>query len=220
MNAGFDRYYQREVFPWWGFTGDRQPEFTQVDSGKLLSSEWSRNPGYHRRLDFSRVIWRNRQIGSKYPIPTDELWCEAMALYGSDKPDTRLTCYVQDFDYELVMCRLQSSQKLQQLRRLLSQKWSLLVKTSINWYRSCEAIRCKGLAFGEICWRCFERSLLGEVLDYLIAILDCAVIVLEDKDLVLLVRYSWSSQCNAWCFACVVLRKSLTWLTTINTSFR
>lgn len=87
MIAGYDRYIQlARCFRDEDLRADRQPEFTQVDlemsfvdvEDILLMVE-----GYISRL-FSEVL------GVQVPTPLPRLtYAQAMARYGSDKPDTR-----------------------------------------------------------------------------------------------------------------------------------
>ena len=82
----------------------------------------------------ARVMKETKGIDVTLPFPRMN-YDDAMALYGSDKPDTRFRNVASRLDRTCQGCRLQKSfQKLQQLRRSLSkvQRIITLVKTSIN----------------------------------------------------------------------------------------
>lgn len=93
MSAGFDRYYQIvRCFRDEDLRGDRQPEFTQIDiETSFLSAEEIQD--YTEQL-IARVMKEVKGIDVTLPFPRIT-WDEAMARYGSDKPDTR-------FDMELI----------------------------------------------------------------------------------------------------------------------
>ncbi|KKJ71279.1 aspartate--tRNA ligase, partial [Enterococcus faecium MRSN 4777] len=93
MNAGFDRYYQIvRCFRDEDLRGDRQPEFTQVDiETTFLTAEEIQT--YTEGL-IAKVMKEVRGIEVTLPFPR-MTYDEAMARYGSDKPDTR-------FDMELI----------------------------------------------------------------------------------------------------------------------
>ncbi len=95
MGAGFDRYYQvARAFRDEDLRGDRQPEFTQLDLEMSfmtqseimdLVNHWVANimaqtVDYHLDID---------------QIPTLD-WADAMARYGTDKPDLRFGMELQD----------------------------------------------------------------------------------------------------------------------------
>ncbi|MGK0551985.1 aspartate--tRNA ligase [Enterococcus faecalis] len=93
MGAGFDRYYQIvRCFRDEDLRGDRQPEFTQVDiETSFLTPEEIQT--YTENM-LAKVMKETKGIEITTPFPRMS-YDEAMARYGSDKPDTR-------FDMELI----------------------------------------------------------------------------------------------------------------------
>lgn len=93
MNAGFDRYYQIvKCFRDEDLRGDRQPEFTQIDVETAFIGEEEIQTLAEGML--KRVMKEAKGLDIVTPFPRIK-YSEAMARYGSDKPDTR-------FDMELV----------------------------------------------------------------------------------------------------------------------
>ena len=94
MTAGFDRYYQlARCFRDEDLRGDRQPEFTQIDlETSFLSAEeiQSLTEGV-----IAQVMHDEKGIDVKLPFPRIT-WNDAMARYGSDKPDLRFGMELQD----------------------------------------------------------------------------------------------------------------------------
>ena len=88
MNAGFDRYYQIvKCFRDEDLRGDRQPEFTQVDLETSFLTEQEIQDITEGLI--ARVMKETKGIEvMKYD--------DAMALYGSDKPDTRFEMLLTD----------------------------------------------------------------------------------------------------------------------------
>ena len=94
MNAGFDRYYQIvKCFRDEDLRGDRQPEFTQVDLETSFLTE-KEIQGITEGL-IARVMKETKGIEVTLPFPRMK-YDDAMALYGSDKPDTRFEMLLQD----------------------------------------------------------------------------------------------------------------------------
>lgn len=94
MVSGCDRYFQIvKCFRDEDLRADRQPEFTQVDLEMSFITEediLSLLEGYMEGL-FSSVL------NVKIPIPFLRMtWQEAMDLYGSDKPDLRISLKLVD----------------------------------------------------------------------------------------------------------------------------
>ncbi|MGM0123278.1 aspartate-tRNA ligase [Enterococcus sp. AZ194] len=93
MNAGFDRYYQIvRCFRDEDLRGDRQPEFTQVDIETTFLT--AKEIQEHTEALIAKVMKDVKGIEVSLPFPR-MTYDDAMARYGSDKPDTR-------FDMELI----------------------------------------------------------------------------------------------------------------------
>ena len=94
MNAGFDRYYQIvKCFRDEDLRGDRQPEFTQVDLETSFLTEQEIQDITEGLI--ARVMKETKGIEVSLPFPRMK-YDDAMALYGSDKPDTRFDMLLQD----------------------------------------------------------------------------------------------------------------------------
>lgn len=94
MNAGFDRYYQIvKCFRDEDLRGDRQPEFTQVDLETSFLTEQEIQDITEGLI--ARVMKETKGIEVTLPFPRMK-YNDAMALYGSDKPDTRFEMLLQD----------------------------------------------------------------------------------------------------------------------------
>ena len=94
MNAGFDRYYQIvKCFRDEDLRGDRQPEFTQVDLETSFLSDQEIQDITEGLI--ARVMKETKGIEVRLPFPRMK-YDDAMALYGSDKPDTRFEMLLQD----------------------------------------------------------------------------------------------------------------------------
>ena len=94
MNAGFDRYYQIvKCFRDEDLRGDRQPEFTQVDLETSFLTEQEIQDITEGLI--ARVMKETKGIEVMLPFPRMK-YDDAMALYGSDKPDTRFEMLLQD----------------------------------------------------------------------------------------------------------------------------
>ncbi|GHA74430.1 aspartate--tRNA(Asp/Asn) ligase [Formosimonas limnophila] len=88
MVAGFDRYYQIvKCFRDEDLRADRQPEFTQVDIETSFMSEEDIRGVFEGMIRgvFKEVL--DVELANPFPVMT---YADAMALYGSDKPDLRV----------------------------------------------------------------------------------------------------------------------------------
>jgi aspartyl-tRNA synthetase len=105
MVAGFDRYYQiTKCFRDEDLRADRQPEFTQIDiETSFLTEE-------EIRTMFEGMIRStfHHAIGVELPPFPVMTWADAMARFGSDKPDlrvklefTELTDVMKDVDFKV-----------------------------------------------------------------------------------------------------------------------
>src|SRR5678810_353323 len=94
MVAGMERYYQiARCYRDEDFRADRQPEFTQLDIEMSFVEE---DDVLALGEEIAVALWR--LIGVEVHTPMPRLtYAEAMARYGTDKPDTR-------FGQELVDC--------------------------------------------------------------------------------------------------------------------
>ncbi len=106
MVSGFDRYYQiTKCFRDEDLRADRQPEFTQIDCETSFLSETEIRGIFETMI---RHVFKEA-IGVELPEPFPQMpYSEAMALYGSDKPDLRvklrfseLTDAMKDVDFKV-----------------------------------------------------------------------------------------------------------------------
>jgi len=93
MVAGFERYYQiARCFRDEDLRADRQPEFTQVDIEMSFAT-----PEDVYRITESVVAGMLSEIGVRIPGPIPRMaYSEAMARFGSDRPDTRYGLEIHD----------------------------------------------------------------------------------------------------------------------------
>ena len=94
MVAGFDRYYQiARCFRDEALRADRQLEFTQLDMEFAFVRERDIQDFVEEmiRSIFSEVV--DVELAAQFPRMT---WAEAMARYGSDKPDLRIALELVD----------------------------------------------------------------------------------------------------------------------------
>ena len=87
MVSGFDRYYQiARCFRDEDLRADRQPEFTQIDMEMSFVDEEDVYDVTERM--FQHIFDKVLDVQLKMPLPR-MTWHQAMARYGSDKPDIR-----------------------------------------------------------------------------------------------------------------------------------
>ncbi|WP_374603213.1 aspartate--tRNA ligase [Niveibacterium sp.] len=94
MVAGFDRYYQlTKCFRDEDLRADRQPEFTQVDIETSFLTETEITAIMEEMF---RTVFKEA-AGIELPNPFPRIsYADAMAKYGSDKPDLRVTLELVD----------------------------------------------------------------------------------------------------------------------------
>jgi len=94
MVAGFDRYYQlTKCFRDEDLRADRQPEFTQVD---IETSFMTENQIMELTEEMIRTVFKE-VMDVQLPNPFPRMsYQEAMARFGSDKPDMRVTLEITD----------------------------------------------------------------------------------------------------------------------------
>ena len=98
MVGGMERYYQlARCFRDEDFRADRQPEFTQID---LEMSFITREDVVAVGEALVQRLW-SEVLGYEIPLPLPQMtYADAMARFGSDKPDLRFGCELTDLtDY-------------------------------------------------------------------------------------------------------------------------
>jgi aspartyl-tRNA synthetase len=94
MISGFERYYQlARCFRDEDLRADRQPEFTQVDIEMSFAEP---EDIFALMEDLMVRIWALRGVTVRTPFRRMP-YAEAMAAYGSDKPDLRIPFRIRDF---------------------------------------------------------------------------------------------------------------------------
>ena len=185
MNAGFDRYYQIvKCFRDEDLRGDRQPEFTQVDLETSFLTEQEIQDITEGLI--ARVMKETKGIEVTLPFPRMK-YDDAMALYGSDKPDTRFEMLLQDLTEVVKGVDFKVFSEAPAVK-------AIVVKGAADNYsrkdidKMTEVAKqygAKGLAWVKV----VDGELNGPVAKFLTAIQGdlTAVLGLEDKDLVLFV---------------------------------
>ena len=185
MNAGFDRYYQIvKCFRDEDLRGDRQPEFTQVDLETSFLTEQEIQDITEGLI--ARVMKETKGIEVTLPFPRMK-YDDAMALYGSDKPDTRFEMLLQDLTAVVKGVDFKVFSEAPAVK-------AIVVKGAADNYsrkdidKMTEVAKqygAKGLAWVKV----VDGELNGPVAKFLTAIQDdlTSALSLEDKDLVLFV---------------------------------
>ena len=94
MAAGVDKYYQiAKCFRDEDLRGDRQPEFTQVDTEMSFATPQDIQDMTEGLI--KDVMKEVLGVDVKLPFPRME-WQDAMDKYGTDKPDTRFGMLIHD----------------------------------------------------------------------------------------------------------------------------
>ena len=185
MNAGFDRYYQIvKCFRDEDLRGDRQPEFTQVDLETSFLTEQEIQDITEGLI--ARVMKETKGIEVTLPFPRMK-YVDAMALYGSDKPDTRFEMLLQD------LTDLVKGVDFKVFSEAPAVKAIVVKGAADNYSRKdidkmtevAKQYGAKGLAWVKV----VDGELNGPVAKFLTAIQDdlTSALGLEDKDLVLFV---------------------------------
>ena len=185
MNAGFDRYYQIvKCFRDEDLRGDRQPEFTQVDLETSFLTEQEIQDITEGLI--ARVMKETKGIEVTLPFPRMK-YDDAMALYGSDKPDTRFEMLLQDLTEVVKGVDFKVFSEAPAVK-------AIVVKGAVDNYsrkdidKMTEVAKqygAKGLAWVKV----VDGELNGPVAKFLTAIQGdlASALGLEDKDLVLFV---------------------------------
>ena len=185
MNAGFDRYYQIvKCFRDEDLRGDRQPEFTQVDLETSFLTEQEIQDITEGLI--ARVMKETKGIEVTLPFPRMK-YDDAMALYGSDKPDTRFEMLLQDLTEVVKSVDFKVFSEAPAVK-------AIVVKGSVDNYsrkdidKMTEVAKqygAKGLAWVKV----VDGELNGPVAKFLTSIQGdlTSALGLEDKDLVLFV---------------------------------
>lgn len=94
MVSGFDRYYQiTKCFRDEDLRADRQPEFTQIDCETSFLTEEEIRAVFESMIRHVFKVVQDVDLDETFPLMS---WTEAMARYGSDKPDLRVNLEFTD----------------------------------------------------------------------------------------------------------------------------
>ncbi|MBP1914885.1 aspartyl-tRNA synthetase [Lederbergia galactosidilyticus] len=97
MVSGFDKYYQiARCFRDEDLRADRQPEFTQVDIEASFMSQEDIRAMMEKMMKKIMFVTKNIEIETPFPILKYD---DAMARFGSDKPDTRFGMELNDVSH-------------------------------------------------------------------------------------------------------------------------
>ncbi|MGX7149367.1 aspartate--tRNA ligase [Enterococcus ureasiticus] len=172
MNAGFDRYYQIvRCFRDEDLRGDRQPEFTQVDIETTFLSPEEIQTMTEEML--AKVMLETKGIEVTLPFPRIS-YDEAMARYGSDKPDTRfdmelidIADVVKDVDFKVFQMALENGGQVKALNaKGAADKYSRKDMDNLGTYVS--QFGAKGLAWLKV----EEDGLKGPIAKFLTDVAD------------------------------------------------
>ncbi|MBO0440861.1 aspartate--tRNA ligase [Candidatus Enterococcus ikei] len=172
MNAGFDRYYQIvRCFRDEDLRGDRQPEFTQVDIETTFLSPEEIQTMTEEML--AKVMRETKGIEVTLPFPRIS-YDEAMARYGSDKPDTRfdmelidIADVVKDVDFKVFQMALENGGHVKALNaKGAADKYSRKDMDNLGTYVS--QFGAKGLAWLKV----EEDGLKGPIAKFLTEVSD------------------------------------------------
>ncbi|MBL0387382.1 aspartate--tRNA ligase [Tumebacillus sp. ITR2] len=102
MVSGFERYYQvARCFRDEDLRADRQPEFTQLD----IEQSFIPLDKFHEMIEEMMVGLFKTTLDLEIPKPFPRMtYAEAMARYGSDKPDIRYGVELQDLTEQVRGC--------------------------------------------------------------------------------------------------------------------
>lgn len=172
MNAGFDRYYQIvRCFRDEDLRGDRQPEFTQVDIETTFLTVEEIQTMTEEML--AKVMRETKGIEVSLPFPRIS-YDEAMARYGSDKPDTRFDMelidiaeVVKDVDFKVFQMALENGGQVKALNaKGAADKYSRKDMDNLGTYVS--QFGAKGLAWLKV----EEDGLKGPIAKFLTEVSD------------------------------------------------
>ncbi|MBL1230055.1 aspartate--tRNA ligase [Enterococcus sp. BWB1-3] len=172
MGAGFDRYYQIvRCFRDEDLRGDRQPEFTQVDIETTFLTAEEIQTMTEEML--AKVMKEAKGVDLPLPFPRIT-YDEAMARYGSDKPDTRfemelidIAPVVKDVDFKVFQMALQNGGQVKALNaKGAADKYSRKDMDNLGQYVS--QFGAKGLAWLKV----EEDGLKGPIAKFLTDVTD------------------------------------------------